>query len=34
VASVVTASDTRYLSGPEVTMTLRREVLSVISFCR
>jgi hypothetical protein len=33
-ASVVTANDTKYLSGPEVTMTWRREVLSVMSFSR
>jgi hypothetical protein len=31
---VVTANDTRYLSGPEVAMTLRREVFSVSSFNR
>jgi hypothetical protein len=31
---VVTASDTRYLSGPAVAMMWRREVFSVMEFSR
>src|SRR3954467_12219961 len=31
---VVTASDTRYLSGPAAAMMLRRDVFSVIEFSR
>ena len=33
-ASVVTENDTRYLSWPDVAMTLRREVFSVMSSWR
>jgi len=33
-ALVVTANDTRYRSVPEVAMTLRFEVFSVMLFCR
>ncbi|CFS37662.1 Uncharacterised protein [Mycobacterium tuberculosis] len=33
-SAVVTDSETRYLSAPEVAMTWRREVLRVMSFSR
>jgi hypothetical protein len=33
-ALVVTDSDTRYLSRPDVAMVWRREVFSVMLFCR
>ena len=33
-ALVVTDRDTRYLSGPDVAMRWRREVFSVMLFCR